>query len=146
MGDAVGNHGRERIARMERRSRNDSPSLCCSLSLCRSGNVPLYRVAQRPTLSSDVPRCNPPAKAEEKDEEEAEEVKEVDRDFLRWSWVWITTLYTDCPLLRQTIVGAVALETNYLQPRVRKLSRPRKKPAPPTKNACKREEKNEEVD
>lgn len=42
-----------------------------------------YRAAQRQTLSSDIPRCIPPVKAEEKDEEEERRRREVGRDFLR---------------------------------------------------------------
>lgn len=114
------------------------------LSFCLFLSVELetlrYRVTQRPTLSSDVPKCSPPAKAEEKAEEKDIKKKEKGRDFLRRSWVCITTLYTDRPLLRQTIIYAAALETNYPQPRVRKLSQPRSR-APPTKHVQKGGEK-----
>lgn len=93
-------------------TRNLFVALALSFSLFLSVEVETfrYRVAQRQTLSSDIPRCILPAKAEEKDEEGKER-----RDFLRWPWVWITTLCcTDRPLLRQTIVDTAALETNYL--------------------------------
>lgn len=66
--DAVGSHGRERIARMERRSRNDSQSLCWSLLLLLRTEAKAFRhrVSQRWTLSSDIPKHIPPVKAEGK--------------------------------------------------------------------------------
>lgn len=76
------------------------------------------RIAQRRTLSSDIPRYNPPAEAEEKEKEEAKEAEKEeqeeeedqtrDRNFLRRPRVWMVSLYTDYALLHQTFAGALA--------------------------------------
>lgn len=66
--------------RMERRSRNDSRSLLLiSLSLCKSRSVRAESHKRR-TLSSDIPRYNPPAEAEGKEDEKGGEGKEEEKE------------------------------------------------------------------
>lgn len=138
--DAVGSHGRERMARMERRSRNDSQSLLLSLPFSFFLFQKKWkRSAIEPYKSRSFPRTFPgvfhlPKRRMRKRRREPELSTDGHGCGLH--------LYIDRPLLRQAIVDERASCT-WDEPSSATSSQETFSAAKPAsrRNACKREEK-----